>query len=275
VGIDDTTREFALASIEIDDDAIQAFNEFEERGDKSRVLAQFVSDVIDGNAADLMRNPEKAQEFFGRYQELKLVPADLAGLAVECNRRHAGFRSENPDRFFRISGRRLLLRSTSRAIRVCQTLNKRVQPEELSQILFEVARLAAVLPDGIFRSHRIKTSRDLSLCVLFWLKLKLDQLKSEWLIESSRGAAEATPGEDESALGLVHLDRWLYRASFRDGLETVIATGLASEVELYLNDVILLGKTPTDSLAMQLGANVTSRSIDEEAQQPLQVRIST
>ena len=103
----------------------------------------------------------------------------------------------------------------------------------------------------------------------------MDQLKSEWLIENLQGAAEATPGEDESALGLVHLDRWLYRASFRDGLETVIATGLASEVELFLNDVILLGKTPTDSLAMQLGANVTSRSIDEEAQQPLQVRIST
>ena len=100
-------------------------------------------------------------------------------------------------------------------------------------------------------------------------------MKSEWLIESSRGASEATPGEDESALGLVHLDRWLYRATFRDGLETVIATGLASEVELYLNDVILLGKTPTESLAMQLGTNVTSRLIDDEAQQPLQVGIST
>jgi len=279
VGIDDTTREFALDSIGIDDDAIKAFNLFEERGDKSQLLARFVSDVVDCHAKEEMRTQDGAEKYFRLFKKLNFEPADLAGLAVECNRRHAGFRSENPDRFFRIAGRRLLLRSTSRAIEVCKMLNQVIAPDELAivlkRVLHGVSRLAAVLPDGIFRSHRIKTARDLTLCVLFWIKLKLIELKKRGQIDECPVLTEATPGVDESAFGLMHFDCWLYRATFRDGLEKVIATGLASEVELYLIDVIVLGKTPTESLAIQLGANVTSHSIDDEAERPLQVRIST
>src|SRR5207244_83556 len=94
------------------------FREFEERGERGRRLAHFVTCVIDGYSAEdspTFRGPSKT---VARLAE-EIRPEDLTGLAVECNRRHVGFRQENPDRYFRIGGRRLLLRSTSRAIEAC------------------------------------------------------------------------------------------------------------------------------------------------------------
>lgn len=245
VSKDDTPPDMPIYYDTPDSAAVEAFREYEERGTPGRRLSHFVTCVIDGySVADLPAddNPSKTKDELTR----SITEIDLTGLAVECNRRHVGFRSENPSRYFRIGGRRLLLRSTTRAIGVCKkwlTDDQDIEDERVIArrdqrnlvLIHAVARLAAIVPDGIFRAHGIETARDLTLCVLTWLRARLD---SDLASDGTNFGAQ--------------IDRWINRAVFRRGLQSAILTGLATEIGEFLADVLVRGKDPLDSRINQL-----------------------
>lgn len=254
IGKDDTPPDQPVIDGELDVAATEAFRDYEERG-RSRRLAHFVTYVVDGFSPDDEPGVLDASPEILRLAE-EIEAKELTGLAVECNRRHVGFRVENPDRFFRIGGRRLLLRSTTRAITLCDELLPGPRTSEQSgplpvgslphsdaianreddrkflladasllRILASVARLAATVPEGIFRSHGIETSRDLTLCVLSWIAGRTNEFGP--LNDRLRGQ--------------------INRRVFRRGLERAIRTRLAAEIHEFLK-VSLIQQNSSDGL---------------------------
>jgi hypothetical protein len=223
VGKDDTPPDQPVVLGELDNTATEAFRDYEEQGHGGH-LAHFVTYVIDGfTSEDDPGMLRASDEILKRAEDIQAP--ELTGLAVECNRRHVGFRSENPDRFFRIGGRRLLLRSTSRAIALCKEVLPRREDiskdhpsdEDVEKLLRAVSKLAATVPDGIFRAYGIETARDLTLCVLSWIAGRLNQFDD------------------------LHdrLHKQINRAAFRRGLKKVIRTRLAEEIYTFLEATLL------------------------------------
>ncbi len=161
--------------------------------------------------------------------------SDLYGIAIECNRRHAGFRPEWPTSFFQIAGRDLLIKASQLGANltldkeaykalyeyILNPLNKGTQPP----ILNAISRLAVMLPRGVFRLSGGKTAAEVLVCLIGYLV----RLKHQKYFESLN---------------------WILRESSQKRLRLAIETGKAIEVEQVLIELIAEqyqanAKTPT------------------------------
>ncbi len=164
-----------------------------------------------------------------RFQAI--TPADIYGMAVECNRRHAGFRPEWPTSFFQICGRDLLTKAAQKA----EFLFSYCQPAEsgmddflvwystghphapIPSLIDSISRLAVMLPRGVFRRNGARTAADVLTCLLnYIIRIKLGKL-------------------DDS------LD-WVTCERSQRLLIAAIRTGKALEVERVLGKLLYIGK---------------------------------
>jgi hypothetical protein len=268
VGVDDASPEWPARLRQLGD--ATAFEEFEERGEGCRDVIHFSSIVLDGYDREVfsLKDQPKDRELQSRVREFSgdIPPRSLASLAVECNRRHAGFRSESPSRYFRVGGRRLLLRSANRAVQLFQsTLDGEKSTDQSSKsenatwtvYRRSVARLAVLVKSGVFRHFGAETARDVTICALMWYAAKqpsgisAEEAKSqntdeerppESVVKDVAGEApktiaiEAKGDSDESGF-----DTWMKvagRHAFREGLLAAIQTGLADEVDSFLDNAL-------------------------------------
>jgi hypothetical protein len=223
VAKDETPPDWPANLGAIDEVAIAAFRDFECHAERGHLLARFATRIIEGYSRNERFNQDDLSELL---PEIRVQ--DLAGLAVECNRRLVGFRSENPERYFRIGGRRLLLRATSTAIHLLDSNTKTDDPSSANALtrivdirssLRGVSQLAVLIPRGVFRHHGIQTASDVILCALRWLSHQFENNNCHDKFCS-------------------RIDGLLTQHVFRVGLRDAIKTELANEVHDYLKKAI-------------------------------------
>ena len=149
--------------------------------------------------------------------------SDLYGIAIECNRRHAGFRPEWPTSFFQIAGRDLLIKASQLGVnlQVSQDATEALYNYILSPtnslapppILNAISRLAVMLPRGVFRLSGSKTAAEVLVCLI------------GYLVRIKHGKMFASLS-------------WILRESSQKRLRLAIETGKATEVEHVLIELI-------------------------------------
>ena len=169
----------------------------------------------------------------GQFHQIQI--SDLYGIAIECNRRHAGFRPEWPTSFFQIAGRDLLIKASQLGANMqlnpdaYEALYKYIlnpaNSEARPPILNAISRLAVMLPRGVFRLSGGKTAAEVLVCLIGYLV----RLKHQKYFESLN---------------------WILRESSQKRLRLAIETGKAIEVEQVLIELIAEqyqanAKTPT------------------------------
>ena len=157
----------------------------------------------------------------GQFDQIKI--SDLFGIAIECNRRHAGFRPEWPTSFFQIAGRDLLIKASQLGANlqlnpdayealykyILNPANNGARPP----ILNAISRLAVMLPRGVFRLSGGKTAAEVLVCLIGYLV----RLKHQKYFEPLN---------------------WILRESSQKRLRLAIETGKAIEVEQVLIELI-------------------------------------
>ena len=157
-----------------------------------------------------------------------IQPADLYGIAVECNRRHAGFRPEWPTSYFQVGGRDLLIKAAQIADETFSAIGDDKEFEEWCKgnvpehtraplPIQKLCRLAVMLPRAVFRKSGSRTSAEVLVCML---------------------ARAMFPNRD------FELDRmqWISCEKAQSALRSAIRTGKASEVEGTINNLVRLQK---------------------------------
>jgi len=149
--------------------------------------------------------------------------SDLYGIAIECNRRHAGFRPEWPTSFFQIAGRDLLIKASQLGVnlQVSQDATEALYNYILSPtntlapppILNAISRLAVMLPRGVFRLSGSKTAAEVLVCLI------------GYLVRIKHGKMFASLS-------------WILRETSQKRLRLAIETGKATEVEQVLIELI-------------------------------------
>ena len=156
-----------------------------------------------------------------RFDEIKF--ADLFGIAIECNRRHAGFRPEWPTSFFQIAGRDLLIKASQLAMDLQDVekaskvlydyISNPTQSCSPPRIVIAMSRLAVMLPRGVFRLCGSKTAAEILVCLIGHI-VRVQEVKA-W----------------------DSLD-WILREKSQKRLRKAIETGKAKEVEQVLVELI-------------------------------------
>lgn len=153
----------------------------------------------------------------------RITISDLYGIAIECNRRHAGFRPEWPTSFFQIAGRDLLIKASQLGadLQVSQDATEALYKFILSPIdtaypppiLNAISRLAVMLPRGVFRLSGSKTAAEVLVCLI------------GYLVRIKHGKVFASLS-------------WILRETSQKRLRCAIETGKATEVEHVLIKLI-------------------------------------
>jgi hypothetical protein len=111
----------------------------------------------------------------------EVLARDIFPIAIECNRRHSGFRSEWPTSYFQINGRDTLMRVTKGFLDLLEITNdedknedKRLSRHEKSvlnlttrdEVTDKLAEIAVILQRAVFRLEGASTASDLIICLL-------------------------------------------------------------------------------------------------------------
>jgi len=130
-------------------------------------------------------------------------PADLFGIAVECNRRHAGFRPEWPTSYFQVCGRDLLTKASQKAEFMLSPDYKlpdngldgfvawysgESMESSTPALVNAFSRLAVMLPRGVFRKNGCRTSAEVLVCLMAYvirIKLQKPNASLDWISSES------------------------------------------------------------------------------------------
>lgn len=227
---DDARMGWAFPRDDIGVATLARVHRYESSADHQLLIHDFVWLVLDDTGSDRMLLLDDPSGDAARRLAL-ITPMDLFGIAIECNRRHAGFREEWPKVFFQVGGRELLIKAADVARRMVPALDsagdgglegadRRVLDEleawcarpgpTAPRMLRLLARLAVMLRRGVFRQRGDATAADTVAClVVYLLKYRL-------------GHPDAGPFD------------WIQAAKPQNLLRRAVATGKAIEVERTL-----------------------------------------
>jgi hypothetical protein len=99
-------------------------------------------------------------------QNLLLFELDLINIIIECNRRRAGFRLRNPERFFRVGGRKLLVHQVGRFLQEIQKNACSASPFGANNFDWSLLGLLAInSARGVFRKEGVRSTMDALWCI--------------------------------------------------------------------------------------------------------------
>jgi len=224
---DDARMGWTFRHDEIGGAALARIHRYESSVEHQLLIHDFVWMVLDGTGSDrllaLDQSPGDSDQRLTR-----ITPMDLYGIAIECNRRHAGFRRGWPTAFFQVGGRELLIKAAHAAHRLVPALDDdpadglargvldefaawSLAPEGPTPRLVRLlARLAVMMPRGVFRQRGDATAGDALVClVVYLLRYRLgrtDPASFGWTqaeathVQLRRAISTGKPGEVERAL---------------------------------------------------------------------------
>ena len=177
VADDDARMGWILDVGHIDDSTRKKVHQFESTADHNHqlLIRDFVWNSLDKIESDLEKQFEQ------------ITPADIFGIAVECNRRHAGFRPEWPTSFFQVGGRDLLTKAAQKAEFLLSPKSGHdgidyfkdwfYEPKEdmrVPGLISALSRLAVMLPRGVFRKNGCRTAAEVIACLMnYILRIRL------------------------------------------------------------------------------------------------------
>jgi len=230
IAADDARMGWAFARDDVGVATLARVHRYESQVEHQLLIHDFVWLVLDDTGSDRMLQFDDSGGDADR-RLARITPMDLFGIAIECNRRRAGFRAEWPTAFFQVGGRELLIKAADVARRVVPALDaagaaagepadRRVLDEFAAwsarpagpapRVIRLLARLAVMLRRGVFRQRGDATAADTVAClVVYLLRYRL-------------GRTDAGPFD------------WIQAAKPQSLLRRAVATGKPIEVQRAL-----------------------------------------
>lgn len=224
---DDARMGWTFRHDDIGGDTLARIHRYESSVEHQLLIRDFVWMVLDGTGSDRLLALDQSPGDSDR-RLMRITPMDLYGIAIECNRRHAGFRREWPTAFFQVGGRELLVKAAHAAHQMVPALDDAAAAPIGRGVLDEfaawtreptgptprlvrlLARLAVMIPRGVFRQRGDATASDALVClVVYLIRYRLGRVEVtsfDWIqaerpqLLLRRAIATGKPGEVERAL---------------------------------------------------------------------------